>query len=615
MGGFGKAPILPQLGKSIGYGHSIIMSSSQVPPSEGTQQDANAGAATDPQKPKITSPFQQVFSPHALVWSEASRLARRRDLKVSDLSLCALQDPVIVLELLKKANAMFFSAGRPPITNAATALTRLGSEVICEVLDELFAREPIEDLDIRRIFELHRNRCKRAGILSHMLAEVVSKPIAEECHTAGLFMFTGDMLAVQHLGTRYVKLYNSQNFVTVQCKLAQEHKFDPEKMGLTYLQKNGLPDLVVTAINRSSNTKNPERAPMRPICFAAAEMIDSFDNEKWDKLAPGRQLPPKSALRFLQISGSTYLKLYERASEYLYLEKAARDRTPIEELGKPVAVQLEDEDLLASIDFDLSQNQPLDESFESFDLDADLQELLDAPPPPPPPPGAIGRVAPPQRKSPPQSSRGGTAPIDDSDAGQSALPREIITKSYDLAPKNAEELRPRKKQSAPITPPPPLRTTGGNNFVANLTGELEKAKSSEDLLRDILGVLTEQGPFEKSALIVVSRDRKTAIVVAARGPQIATGQQFLLDDPLSPLAQCFSKVQSFGNKASAESPWGSRAFALAPIDANHETPVALYADCGLTGAITFEARRIFRVVVDMLNQKLPTIPGGLPVEI
>ncbi len=592
------------------------MSSSQVPPSESTQQDANSGSGVDPQKPKITSPFQQVFSPHALVWSEASRLARRRDLKVSDLSLCALQDPVIVIELLKKANAMFFSGGRPPITNAATALTRLGSEVICEVLDELFARDPIEDLEIRKIFELHRNRCKRAGILSHMLAEVVSKPIAEECHTAGLFMFIGDMLAVQHLGTRYVKLYNSQNFVTVQCKLSQEHKFDPEKMGLNYLQKNGVPELVVTAINRSSNTKNSERSPMRPICFAAAEMIDSFDNEKWDKLAPGRQLPPKSALRFLQISGSTYLKLYERASEYLYLEKAARDRTPIEDLGKPVGVQLEDEDLLASIDLDLSLNEVADDGFEQFDLDADLQELLDAPPPPPPPPpGTTGRVAPPQRKSPPQSSRGEASIKDDSDGSASSLPREIISKSYDLAPKHADELRARKKQAAPIAPPPPLRTTGGNAFVANITGELEKAKSSEDLLRDILGVLTEQGPFEKSALIVVSRDRKTAIVVAARGPQIATGQQFLLDDPLSPLAQCFSKVQSFGNRASAESPWGSRAFALAPIDANHETPVALYADCGLTGAITFEARRIFRVVVDMLNQKLPTIPGGLPVEI
>jgi hypothetical protein len=160
-----------------------------------------------------------------------------------------------------------------------------------------------------------------------------------------------------------------------------------------------------------------------------------------------------------------------------------------------------------------------------------------------------------------------------------------------------------------------MRTSTANAFVANITEQIEGAKRSEDLLRDILGILTEDGPFEKTALMVVSKDRKTSIVIAARGPQIATGQQLLLDDPLSPLAQCFTKVQSFGNRASPESPWGSKAFALSPIDANHETPVALYADCGISGSITFEARRIFRVVVEILNQKLPTIPGGLPVEL
>jgi hypothetical protein len=144
---------------------------------------------------------------------------------------------------------------------------------------------------------------------------------------------------------------------------------------------------------------------------------------------------------------------------------------------------------------------------------------------------------------------------------------------------------------------------------------LDSYTSSEDLLRGILGILTEEGPFEKTALIVVAKDRHSAIVVAARGPEINNGQTLVLDDPLSPLAQCFSKVQSFGSKSSRESPWGSKAFALAPIDADHDTPVALYADCGTSGSISFEARRIFRAVVDILNQKLPGIPGGIPVEI
>ncbi|MEZ4753703.1 MAG: hypothetical protein R3A13_05255 [Bdellovibrionota bacterium] len=62
-------------------------------------------------------------------------------------------------------------------------------------------------------------------------------------------------------------------------------------------------------------------------------------------------------------------------------------------------------------------------------------------------------------------------------------------------------------------------------------------------------------------------------------------------------------------------PFGSKAFALSPIDADHDTPVALYADCGVDGSITFEARRIFRTVVEIHNQKLPSLPGGIPVEL
>ena len=151
--------------------------------------------------------------------------------------------------------------------------------------------------------------------------------------------------------------------------------------------------------------------------------------------------------------------------------------------------------------------------------------------------------------------------------------------------------------------------------VASFAIAIDNAKDAETLLRDLLGMLVGHGLFEKSALIVVAKDKKKALVVAARGPQIKNGQTLLIDDPLSPLAECFSKVQSFGNKESKVSPFGSKAFALSPIDAPHETPVALYADCGNEGAIPFEARRIFRNVIDILNEKLPYLPGSIPVEI
>ena len=144
---------------------------------------------------------------------------------------------------------------------------------------------------------------------------------------------------------------------------------------------------------------------------------------------------------------------------------------------------------------------------------------------------------------------------------------------------------------------------------------MNSAEKSEDLLSQILAKLVDSGPFQKSALIVVSKDRTKALVVAARGPNIGNGQELDISDPLNPLAQCFSKVQSFGNKKNKCSPFGSKSFALAPIDADHTTPVALYADCGNEGSISFDARRVFRTVVEILNEKLPNIPGGIPVEL
>ena len=42
--------------------------------------------------------------------------------------------------------------------------------------------------------------------------------------------------------------------------------------------------------------------------------------------------------------------------------------------------------------------------------------------------------------------------------------------------------------------------------------------------------------------------------------------------------------------------------------------MTLYADCGKDLVITFEARRIFRSVVDLLNHILPQLPGGLPLD-
>lgn len=562
--------------------------------------DGDVSTATTPR----VSPYQRVFPPQPIIWREAKKIASGKNARVEDLALCASQDPVIVIELLRAANSMDMAGNKAPLTTTPTAIIRLGSQLVMQTLEELADRPRIENEEVLKLLEMHRYRCKRAAILSRMLSEMMAKSLSDECHTAGSLMFIGEMLAVVHFQMNYVKLFNNNSLSGVNYKLIQEQKFDVEKMGVTYLERQGLPELLTASINREGKIRSPDRVVVKPICFAASELIDAFDGNRWERLAPGRQLPPKSSLRMLGMSDQQYLRLYERATEYLYVEKIAQEKLSIKDLSSdPRAVVIPVEPVKPVPQAKPHPQESAPETYEEkvtekiqVDLEAEIQDLLTfssdteekvdvrpalIPPPPPPP-----------------------------------APKKISAEQFSLSRSRSKNRnKPRVEEPKDVVPPPELRTKAGNSFVSNVTSQLDKATTSEELLRDILGILTESGPFEKSALIVVAKDKKSALVVAARGPDITCGQTLIIEDPLSPLAQCFSKVQSFGSKSSNQSPWGSKAFAVAPIDADHDTPVALYADCGNTGSITFEARRIFRAVIDILNQKLPTIPGGIPVEV
>jgi hypothetical protein len=62
-------------------------------------------------------------------------------------------------------------------------------------------------------------------------------------------------------------------------------------------------------------------------------------------------------------------------------------------------------------------------------------------------------------------------------------------------------------------------------------------------------------------------------------------------------------------------PLASSTYAVAPLKIDHDTPVSIYADCGKNVVINFEARRIFRYLINEVNSKLPFLGGGLPIEI
>jgi hypothetical protein len=129
----------------------------------------------------------------------------------------------------------------------------------------------------------------------------------------------------------------------------------------------------------------------------------------------------------------------------------------------------------------------------------------------------------------------------------------------------------------------------------------------------VLTTLMQYG-FEKAAIIVVSKDKSEGLVTAARG-SISPGTRIELDLAFSPIAQGISKVQSTKDPTQSLSPFGSSTFALAPLKADHQTPVCLYADCGKDNTISFETRRTFRGLVGVVNTIMPRLPGGLLNEI
>ena len=545
--------------------------------------------------PSPTNPMSVTIPCDMYVWNEARRLVGDKRVRVEDLSLCIAQDPAIVLELLRVANAMYFSSGRPPITSIKTAIVRLGSDVVIETLEKIKERTRTSDEDVSALLESNRNRCKRTAIVARMFAESLAKQLADDCQTAGGLAPVGDLVAVIFFGRQYVELAEQHSRAGISFRLLQDHKFDVESVGVNYLKRAGIPDSITFALERDARPRSPERAILKPICNAALEMVDAFDLNKWEKLAPGKKLAPKSAIRLLQMTDSQYLKLYEKVSEFLFSirllderkkqEAERMERQEAQEIHEERAEEREDD--LLSLDDEIESL--IQGTASAEDSDSEVEEDV-----------AVPHLAPKPQE-----------------------PTEIVTLNANLASerfsisskKDSSKSVPRVKERAQPTETPQLRTSGGTKVVRSISDMFDAAETSEDLLKGLLEMLVDNGPFEKSAIIVVAKDRKSAVVVAARGPNIGNGQMLTLTDPLSPLAQCFSKVRSWGNKESEESPFGSKAFALAPIDADHDTPVALYADCGKNGSITFEARRIFRVVVEILNQKLPHIPGGIPVEL
>ena len=177
--------------------HNFTEACSQLPEamaedSETTTDRDATGVAADAQDPKVaTGPFAISFPPDFVLWQEARKLVADKNIRVEDLALCCPQDPVLVMELIRISNSMYFSGGRSPITSTKTAIVRLGSDIVLEALEKMSDRQQIDHEDVSHWFEIHRSRGRRTAIVARILAEALARNLADDCQVVGLISHVG----------------------------------------------------------------------------------------------------------------------------------------------------------------------------------------------------------------------------------------------------------------------------------------------------------------------------------------------------------------------------------------------------------------------------------------
>lgn len=494
------------------------------------------------------------------ILQESIRLIGDKNTRMENLAICISQDLALAIEIIRNANATFFAGGKATISSVKLAITRLGSDTITSILSGLKSRKEPEDEKVLGFLNIYRDKSKRASIIARMFAETLNKNIQEECLLSGLFLYLGNIIALLHLEEEFVELAENNSPVSLKFKLSKDFKIDTDEATINYLKKLGMPDTLVIGLDRNEQIRNDiNRSTLKSIVWSAFEFIEYFDSGKWGKLAPGQTLPAKSPIRALPLTEHQYKKIYERSAGYFISNQLLN----MNKQKFTFEGDFFDEDETESGLYQDGSKTIIDFSFED-----ELNQLLGA-----------------ERKD------------------------KFKLKQAQDEPKEARK----DFSELTITTPVDTYSEESNKLLRKTEIVLDKIETSEEAVTTVLDILIDKGPFEKACIIVVSDDKEDALVVCARGP-VENGQKLAITDLLSPLSQQFTNIQSFGNKASSQSPYKSKSFAIAPIDVNHSTPVSLYADCG-EKSLTFEARRIFRNVVSILNQRLPALKGGVPIEI
>lgn len=493
-----------------------------------------------------------LLPPDRAVLEVANELLHRRNIRINRLVSLFVQDPVLTLEVIGAANRSAENTNRPFIDNVRMALFRLGSENVLTVTDSLRERAALPPGIVAIEYKKLAMFGRRAGAVARIIAAATNRGIVEEAETAALMAPLGLMVACARYGELYAAMATKMSRPALIYRLQQDRKFDVSHAQLAHLEQRGFPDSLSFVYDRDFQCKTKHQSLLRLTVTAAVELVDVFDAQKWRRYAPGGELPASSALRLLQMNENQHAALFGECSNYFERISAPPSApAPVEE-----------------------------ESAEGLEPEEESEDLS------------------------------GLEEGDESEISVSGA-EELVTPTEEAAPVDIEYV---EADAAEADAVPEHYSEASRDVIEELSALVKSAASAEEIVKKLLVLLVKKAPFIRVALLVVRGNRRSALVQAAVGRGLKEGVSIPVQDPLSPVALCSTRVTSFNTKTAVDltAPFGVTAYALSPLKVKYLSPVLLYADCGSEGALPFEARRVFRLAVGLVNGVLPNLPGTLP---
>ena len=139
---------------------------------------------------------------------------------------------------------------------------------------------------------------------------------------AGLFADVGHMVALTRHGKKYCELAKANRRKALGFRLQKDLNCDVNAELVHHLTIKGVPRLLILAYDLEADAKEGSEADLRFVIQSALELIDAYDNRKFDAYHPDKGLPGHSMLRMLKTNLVQHERLYKACSEYLKMSSA-----------------------------------------------------------------------------------------------------------------------------------------------------------------------------------------------------------------------------------------------------------------------------------------------------